>query len=283
MKGMATTITRCGYSLLICLSFLYSSSIVFEAYAQESSAPSTVYIEDMTWVEVRNKIKGGYHIAILPTGSTQQQGPHMITGYHNRIARYTAGEIAAKLTNALVAPTITYAPAGRIHPPEGHMQFPGTMSVSAGVYEMVLEEAVRSLKQHGFNLICLIGDSVGSQVSQARVATKLTTEWRADGVRVLNIPNYFYKNGHEEWSEVMPVRVPRPEAHGGHADTSQLMAIDAEGVRDNMRAVRTERDYKTTGAMGDSSVATAAIGRKYLSLKIEAAIKQIQHASSHAK
>lgn len=254
-----------------------------QAVAQVSVGPSTVYIEEMTWQEVAARIKGGAHIAIVPTGGTEQQGPHMITGYHNEVVRYTAGEIATKLGNALVAPVISYAPAGRISPPEGHMQFAGTMSVSAATYEALLEDAVRSLKQHGFNLICLVSDGVGSQLVQARVATRLTTEWRSQGVRVLSVSNYFYKNGHEEFSETQPVKVSHADAHAGHADTSQLMAIDAEGVRDSMRAVRTERDYKATGAMGDSSVASATYGRKYLSLKIEAAIKQIQHASSHAK
>lgn len=265
---------------LLCLTFLVMS---LPSLAQDFSMPPNVYIEDMTWPEVKKRLQGGYHTAIVPTGATQQQGPHMVTGYHNTVVRYTAGEIALKLGNALVAPVIAYSPAGRISPPEGHMQFPGTMSVSAQTYEMLLEDAIRSLKEHGFTLICLIGDNVGSQLSQARVAQKLSVEWRSEGVRVLNVSNYFYKNGDEEWAEAMPVKVAHPEAHGGHAETSQLMAIDADGVRDTMRAVRRERDYKTSGAMGDSSVASAKLGRKYLSLKIEAAIRQIQNASSRAR
>jgi creatinine amidohydrolase/Fe(II)-dependent formamide hydrolase-like protein len=115
------------------------------------------------------------------------------------------------------------------------------------------------------------------------VANKLNEEWRSDGVKVINVANYYSKNGNQEWSETLPVKVNHPEAHAGHIDTSELMAVEGSGVRDNLRANRTERDYKTTGASGDSSVASENYGRKYLSLKVEAAIKQIQNASGHAK
>jgi len=224
-------------------------------------------------------------LRLSPPGGTEEEGPQLVIGKHNVVARYAAGEIAEKLGNALVAPVIPYAPSGRIYPPEGQMQFTGTISTTNLTYQMVLEDAARSLKQHGFHMICFIGDSAGSQLVQSQVATKLTEEWRSDGVRVINVSNYYYslKNGHEEWSETLPVKVLHPEAHAGYIDTSELMAIDAAGVRDNLRSAYSERDYKTTGASGDSSVASASNGRKYLSLKIEAAIKQIQNASGIVK
>lgn len=248
-----------------------------------AQANSSVYIEELTWKEVEARLSAGRTIAIIPTGATEQEGPHMVIGKRNTVARYTAGEIAIKLGNALVAPVIPYAPSGRIYPPEGHMKFAGTMSTTNLTYQMVLEDAARSLKQHGFRMICFIGDGAGSQLIQSQVATKLNEEWRSDGVKVLNVSHYYSKNGNQEWSETLPVKVNRPEAHAGHIDTSELMAIDSSGVRDNLRANYKERDYKTSGASGDSSVASESYGQKYVSLKIEAAIKQIQNASGHAK
>lgn len=265
--------------LLICSSFICSSFIASHAYAANS-----VYMENMTWMEVRDKLAGGASTAIIPTGGIEQNGPHMVIGKHNTIVHYTAGEIAKRLGNALVAPVVAYVPEGRIEPPEGHMQFAGTMSVSPETFAMVLEDAARSLKQHGFRLICFIGDHGGNQDVQRRVADKLNSEWASSGVRVLQVSDYYStENGQDRWVQTIGVKVPNPSAHAGFADTSELMAIDAPGVYNDKLGARTEKDYRATGAMGDSSRASANYGRRLLSLKIEAAVAQIQNAASRAR
>lgn len=261
-------------------SIILLSIIALPAHAE---GPASLYIEDLTWQEVQAHIQAGRTTVIIPTGATEQEGPQLVTGLHSSVARYSAGEIARGLGNALVAPVIPLAPSGRIDPQEGHMQFAGTISISENTYTQLLEEVARSLKQHGFKVICFVGDQKGSQRVQSQVAQKLSQQWQPDHVRVIYVSDYYYNNGQEEWTESAGVKVPNPDAHAGHIDTSELMAVDAAGVRDNLRGVRTERDYKTTGAMGDSSLASATLGRRYLGLKIEAAIKQIQNAASNAK
>src|ERR1044071_8633447 len=72
----------------------------------------SVYIEDLTWTEVRAAIQAGKTTAIIYTGSTEQNGPHMALGKHNFVAHYVAGQIAEKLGNALVYPTLPFAPTG---------------------------------------------------------------------------------------------------------------------------------------------------------------------------
>ena len=123
------------------------------------SAPLSdkVHLEELTWVEVRDLVAQGKTIAIVPTGGTEQNGPHVVLGKHNYIVRFTAGKIAEELGNALVAPVISYVPEGRIEPPEGHMAFPGTISISEDLFEAVLESAARSLRAHGFKVICFVG------------------------------------------------------------------------------------------------------------------------------
>src|SRR5215469_5550106 len=75
-------------------------------------AAQSVYIEDLTWPEVKAAIAAGKTTAIVYAGSTEQNGPHMALGKHNFIAHYAAGEIAKKLGNALVYPTMPFAPTG---------------------------------------------------------------------------------------------------------------------------------------------------------------------------
>ncbi len=254
-------------------------SISFPAYAD----PMNVYMEDMTWMEIRDRIQGGAHTAIIPIGGTEQNGPHMTTGKHNIIVRYTAGEIAKRLGNTLVAPVIAYVPEGRIDPPEGHMQFPGTMSISEDTFMRLLEDAAGSLKQHGFRTICFIGDHGGTQAAQAQVAERLTNMWQSSGVRVIHVADYYASNGQEKWAESMGTKTPNPLAHAGLVDTSELMAIDAVSVRDGQRGNRGEKDYRATGATGDSSQASANHGRRFLSLKIEAAVSQLNSATYRAR
>src|SRR4051812_44646576 len=114
------------------------------------AAPQSFYLEDLTWPEVKARMAGGTDTIIIPSGGTEQNGPHIVIGKHNLIVRYTSGQIARQLGNALAAPVIAYVPEGRISPPEGHMMFPGTISLRDEGFALILEDAARSFRQHGF-------------------------------------------------------------------------------------------------------------------------------------
>ena len=129
------------------------------AGAASAQTPDTVFLERLTWEEVRDAMAAGKTTIIIPTGGTEQNGPHMAIGKHNVRVTANAERIARMLGNALVAPTIAYVPEGNIDPPGGHMRFPGTISIPDPVFRQVLEYAARSLKQHGFRDIVFIGDS----------------------------------------------------------------------------------------------------------------------------
>ena len=49
-----------------------------------AGAPDTVFLEDLTWPELRALIETGrVTTIILPIGGTEQSGPHMALGKHN--------------------------------------------------------------------------------------------------------------------------------------------------------------------------------------------------------
>ena len=73
-------------------------------------AVNTVFIEDMTWMEVRDAMKGGKDTVIIATGGIEQNGPYLVTGKHNVVLKGTTEAIARKLGNALVAPIIAFVP-----------------------------------------------------------------------------------------------------------------------------------------------------------------------------
>ena len=40
-------------------------------------------LEELTWTEVRDVVRAGKTTIIVPTGGTEQNGPHMALGKHN--------------------------------------------------------------------------------------------------------------------------------------------------------------------------------------------------------
>ena len=166
-------------------------SLVLLAAPLASAAPDTVFIEDLTWTEVRDDVAAGKTTLIVPIGGTEQNGPHMVLGKHNVRVRALADRIARSLGNALVAPVIAYVPEGSIDPPSAHMRFPGTISVPTDAFERVLEAAARSFRHAGFRDIVFIGDHGGYQAALKTTAERLNREWAKSPTRAHAILAYY--------------------------------------------------------------------------------------------
>ena len=152
--------------------------------------PNTVWLEEMTWMDVRDSLKAGNTTAIIATGGMEPNGPWLVTGKHNYVLRTNCDAIARKLGNALCAPVVEYVPEGRIEPPSGHMRSPGTISLREETFQALLTDIAHSLKMHGFTNIIMIGDSGGNQAGQKAVADKLTAQF-AGAAFVATIPGYY--------------------------------------------------------------------------------------------
>ncbi len=108
-------------------------------------APATVFIDELTWPELRDQVRAGSTTVIIPIGGTEQNGSHMVLGKHNARVKALAGKIAQALGNALVAPVLAYVPEGSIEPPTAHMRFPGTITVPEAAFEQVVASAAAQL------------------------------------------------------------------------------------------------------------------------------------------
>jgi len=234
--------------------------------------PPSVHFEDLTWTEIREALDNGYDSVIVPTGGTEQNGPYVILGKHNYIARHTAGEIARRLGRTLVAPVIAYVPQGDPGAaPTGHMRFSGTLTVPEATFEAILTAAVESYRTHGFKAIYFIGEHGWSQNGQARVAEAMTAS--GDGASVYQIDDYYAANGQIEWLEQQGFSREQIGTHAGIRDTSELMAVNPDGIR---RIAVPRPANSPQDRNGEHSAANPEIGRKMLELKVEAAIRQIQ-------
>lgn len=252
------------------------------AFAKEDTGPRSVYLEELTSPEVAELLKQGTTTVLIPTGGTEQNGPHMALGKHNRIVEFTAGQIARKLGNTLVAPVIAYVPQGAITPPEGHMRFAGTLSISESTFRALLEDSARSLKQHGFTTIVLIGDHGASQPVQKALAEQLSAEWKEQRVRVLHIAQYYESeaNGQAKLLKEKGFTENEQGTHAGIADTSELWAVNGRDIRRALLADHHLEPIEKTGATGDSTQASATLGRALLERKIEATVRAIRDAQA---
>jgi creatinine amidohydrolase/Fe(II)-dependent formamide hydrolase-like protein len=152
-------------------------------------SPNTVWIEEMTWMDVRDALADGKTTAIIPTGGVEPNGPWLVTGKHNHVLRANCDAIARELGNALCAPVIKLVPEGDIEPPSSHMTSPGTISMRQETFEAMLTDVAHSLKMHGFRNIIFIGDSGGNQSGQRAVAERLNAMW--DGTVVAHVQEYY--------------------------------------------------------------------------------------------
>src|SRR4029450_5691131 len=126
-------------------------------------ALDSVFLEELTWMEVRDALQAGKTTVLVPTGGVEQNGPYLATGKQNYALRATTEAIARKLGNALVAPVVPFVPEGDIDPPTTPMKYPGTTSPTEDTYERLLTEICACFRTHGFENIVLIGDSGGNQ------------------------------------------------------------------------------------------------------------------------
>ena len=248
--------------------------VVLAAFPAWAQVPSTVFLEELTWTEVRDAIQAGTTTVIVSTAGTEQNGPHMVLGKHKFIVEHAAELIARRLGNAMVAPVVTYVPEGDLDPPTGHMRYAGSITLPHEFFVKLLEYAARSLAVHGFTDIVLIGDSGGNQRGMEEVATMLNTEWSSETARVHFVGDYYSNSGFREWLESEGETADTIGGHAGISDTSQLLYVAPEHIRLDKRAPR--GGFEGSGVSGDPTRASVERGRRGVEMKVDAAVRQIE-------
>jgi creatinine amidohydrolase/Fe(II)-dependent formamide hydrolase-like protein len=264
------------------LAIVVGVALALAPMSGRAASHDTVYLEDLTWTEVQALIRAGRTTVIVPTGGTEQNGPHMALGKHNVRVKVFAGMIARALGNALVAPVLAYVPEGGLAPPTGHMRFPGTITLPDESFQRVLDAAARSFRLHGFRDIALLGDSGPNQPGQRAVAARLNREWAGTQVRVHAIDEY-YRASTDGFRDLLRSRGYRDDeigSHAGLADTSLLLAVDPALVRRD-RLAREPGSVGQDGVDGDPRRASAELGRLGVDAIVSRSAEAIQRATAH--
>lgn len=191
---------------------------------------NSVWIEELTWIEVRDAMAAGKTTAIIPTGGIEQNGPYVALGKHNYVLEGACDAIARKLGNALCTPIIKLVPEGGFEPKTGHMRYPGTLTVRDETFRMMLEDVGHSLHVHGFENIIYIGDSGGNQTGMAAAAAALNERWGE--TKAHHIAGYYDNAGVvARMNELGVEEGPSDGYHDTYWLTSMQMTVDPSSVR----------------------------------------------------
>lgn len=126
------------------------------------------YLPHMTWPEVQELLTRT-DMVIIPVAALEQHSLHlpMGTDYLNGVER---AKLVAQKAEVLVAPILI--PGNSPY----HMEFPGTITLSAQTIQQVYFEAAQSLLRHGFRRFLLLNSHGGNQVITRYIADRINQE-----------------------------------------------------------------------------------------------------------
>ena len=254
-------------------------TLVLVLTASAASAQTrSLYIEELTWPEIRDAQAAGKTSAVIVAGGIEQNGHHMALAKHNVIARYVGGQIAERLGNALVYPVVPFSMAGDPIEKTGHMRLPGTITLPSEVFLGVIRGVALSAISAGFKNVYVLGDHGGGQSELRLAAETLDADWRNKGVHVYYISN---AGAGQKVNAYLGERKIAPGGHAGVAESAQVMFLDQQKLmRKDKYPVAAAGPESATGSNGDPALGTVEMGKVFLDIKVTDAVEQIRKVSA---
>ena len=150
--------------------------------------------------------------AIVPCGAVEQHGPHLPLFVDAEHGTKLGEEVARRLGNALVAPTI------RIGCSEHHMGFAGTISLRDSTFRAICGDYCVSLARHGFRVIYLFPSHGGNFRPLAEAVDELNS-LVVPQCRVVVFTDIIGML--ETWRRVVEQETGLGDRVGGHADIAE--------------------------------------------------------------
>ncbi|WP_431710204.1 creatininase [Glutamicibacter uratoxydans] len=190
----------------------------------------TVFLEELDAETYQQKVSQPGSTLIIPTGATEQHGPHMPLGVDAMLSKAISGMVAEKI-GALVAPVFSYGYKSQPRSGGGNHRV-GTTSLGATALISMTEDVVGSFITQGFdNIVVLNGhfenyqflyEGLDNAVSHSRLAglsarAALLSYW--DFVDETTLKKVF-PDGFLGWDI----------EHGGVLETSLMLLLHPEKV-----------------------------------------------------
>ncbi|MCY3958486.1 MAG: creatininase family protein [Chloroflexi bacterium] len=236
---------------------------------------------DLTYLEIRQQAKTGC-LAILPTGCTEQQGPHLPVDFDTWLAerlclaasRRAAGKFRVQ---SLVLPAIPFGPT-----PEHRNYGAGYVDIPGKLHSGLVSATLASLAAQGFERIVVWRGCGGHDLRETVREFNQASPHEAQAF----LPEHPF---HDIWC-----RLGDPDVPGGHADsfsTSISLHLRPATVRVNEirdpahRAVDWQDPdldfarYSSTGVIGNPTHASAQLGAKLWEASVASVAKTLRAIS----
>ncbi len=239
-------------------------------------------LEDHTWPEVERALAEGRRTVVIPLGSTEQHGPHLPFATDSWIADALAERFCQRVPEALRIPAISLGCASE------HLDFPGTLSLSADSLEQVLADCLAALSGHGFESAFLFSAHGGNLSAMRSMEQRLREVAAPLRLIVYSDLEALVQRWHDA-SHGFGVSPEQSGHHAGEFETSIIAALRPGAVRWSQldRAVGvlaplsdaqslfypSLRNNSPSGVVGDPRGARAARGARYLEVWSEALVE----------
>jgi creatinine amidohydrolase len=187
--------------------------------------PDDVFLDELPWTAVRERLRQGLDRIVILLGSTENHGPHAPLGTDTLIAA-GVGERLARRLDALATPVLPFGHAAH------HLPFPGTISLTNRTLATVLVETVSGLALGGFESFVFLSGHGGNRLAIDLAVAELSQALPQKvyvHARMLPVQTgaAFRESVQARWPE--PLSEPWG-AHGGEQETSAVMALRPELV-----------------------------------------------------
>jgi creatinine amidohydrolase/Fe(II)-dependent formamide hydrolase-like protein len=254
-----------------------------QAYEKAAATPrpiaayDSVWIEELTYLEVRDALKDGKTTALVFAGSTEQNGPYLAGGKHQYAIRLVAEAVARKLGNALIAPII---PIEAGNPEDPYLEW-GSLYLSRETFEGIVRDVATSLKSQGFKHVILMGDSGGNQAGLRAVAQSLSAKWTGADATIHHIPEYYNwtsRGGVRQFvlDNGIPEKINADGIHDEYGLTAVMMAADPKLVRLDERVAAGKTTINGVSIVPKEK--TIEMGRKIVEFRANTAVEAIKKA-----
>ncbi|MEY7850645.1 creatininase family protein [Natrarchaeobius sp. A-rgal3] len=245
------------------------------------SSRESVCLEEMVWPDVESALENGTRTAIVAVGSIEQHGPHLPLNMDTLDGDVLSRRIAAKLGDALAAPTIRPGCSGH------HMEFSGTITVPPETLMDVIRSYCRSLDEHGFEYIVLVPTHGGNFGPVKTVAPDIARELEATVIPLADLDEHMELLN--EGLDEAGIEYDQDVIHAGAAETAMMLAIDEGLVRTKNIEAGPEGDISPArllsegfksitenGVLGDPTEATTEAGEVIIQNVVETYVEHIK-------
>ncbi|MCH2470190.1 MAG: creatininase family protein [Gemmatimonadetes bacterium] len=255
--------------------------------ARPIDAVTSLWIEELTWMEIRDAIRAGSTTALILTGGVEANGPHLASGKHNYSNKLMGASVAQALGQTLIAPLVTLEP-GR---PSGAVMIGNTgPMVSQETYIAWLTDMGDSLRGMGFTEVYFLGDSGGNRRGMQAAADALNGKYNGDPTRFHHVPEFY---NHDKVRQYIQETLGIPEqmeysasqgSDGIHEElsiASIMSVIDPTSIRFAQR-VKAGR-ASINGISLEPLSQTQELGRKLIEFRTGITVEAIQALRAGAR